>query len=72
VAVSTLPLAVGLDAMRQLAFAGSEHPFGFLPPEVEGLLLVGMVVVFLALARLFLRLIEHRARVDGKLITRTS
>ncbi len=72
VAVSTLPLAVGLDAMRQLAFAGSEHPFGFLPPEVEALLLVGMVAVFIGLARLFLRVIEHRARVEGKLTTRTT
>ena len=67
VAVSTLPLAVGLDAMRQLAFVGSEHPFGLLPPEVEALLLLAMAGVFIGLARVFLKWIERRARFEGKL-----
>ena len=28
VAIATIPLAVGLDAMRQLAFAGAAYPIG--------------------------------------------
>ena len=70
VAISILPLAVGLDAMRQLAFAGSAYPAGTPPPEVEALILVGMVVVFLALARVALRTLERRARAEGRLSVR--
>lgn len=70
VAVSTLPLAVGLDAMRQLAFSGSVHPAGFLPAEIEAVVLLGMVVLFIGLARVLLRVIERLARQEGKLITR--
>ena len=42
-----LPLAVGLDAMRQLAFAGTAYPTGTPSPEVEALILVVMAVVFI-------------------------
>src|SRR5436190_12569329 len=70
VAISILPLAVGLDAMRQLAFAGSAYPAGTPPPEVEALILVGMVVVFLGLARVALRTLERRARAEGRLSVR--
>ena len=70
VAISILPLAVGLDAMRQLAFAGSSAPDGFAPPEVEALILVVMMVVFIGLSRFLLRVIERRARHEGTLSTR--
>ena len=60
-ALATIPLAVGLDAMRQLAFVGSEFPIGTPPPEVEALILVAMTVVFLGAARWMLR----DARADG-------
>jgi ABC-2 type transport system permease protein len=70
VAISILPLAVGLDAMRQLAFAGSAYPAGTPPPEVEALILVVMVVVFLAMARWTLRTLERRARAEGRLSVR--
>jgi ABC-2 type transport system permease protein len=70
VAISTLPLAVGLDAMRQLAFAGSPNSNGLLPPETEALILVVMVVVFIGLSRYLLRVIERRARLEGTLSTR--
>ena len=69
-AISILPLAVGLDAMRQLAFAGSAYPAGTPPPGVEALILVAMVVVFLGLARLALRSLERRARAEGRLSVR--
>jgi ABC-2 type transport system permease protein len=68
--VSLLPLAVGLDAMRQLAFADSAYPVGTPSPEIEALILVGMTVVFLALARWTLRVLEKRARSAGRLSIR--
>ena len=67
VAVSTIPLAVGLDAMRQLAFAGSEHADGLLPASLEALVLVGMAVAFIGIARWLLSFIERLARVEGRL-----
>jgi ABC-2 type transport system permease protein len=71
-AISTIPLAVGLDAMRQLAFAGSPETAGALPPEVEALILVAMAAFFIALARFLLGVIERMARHEGKLTMRGS
>ena len=70
-AVATLPLAVGLDAMRQLTFAGSPRLAGVLPPELEALILAAMAVAFTALARVLLRLIERLARREATLTTKT-
>ncbi len=69
-AISLLPLAVGLDAMRQLAFAGADYPAGTPPPEIEALILVAMTVVFLLLARWMLRTLERLARHEGRLTIR--
>ena len=69
-AISLLPLAVGLDAMRQLAFAGSAYPGGTPTPDVEVLILVAMTVVFLLVARIALRSLERRARHEGRLSIR--
>ena len=44
-ALATIPLATGLDAMRQLAFAGSSGTPAILPPEAEAAILVLMTVV---------------------------
>jgi ABC-2 type transport system permease protein len=68
--ISLLPLAVGLDAMRQLAFAGTPYPGGTPAPEVEALILVAMTIAFLALARATLRALERRARRAGRLSIR--
>ncbi|HUG49110.1 MAG TPA: ABC transporter permease [Candidatus Limnocylindria bacterium] len=68
-AVSTVPLAVGLDAMRQLVFAGSEHTQGLLPAWAEALILVAMAAFFIVLARWMLGVIERLARHEGKLTT---
>jgi ABC-2 type transport system permease protein len=68
-AISTIPLAVGLDAMRQLAFSGSGNTAGALPPEVEAVVLVVMTVLFVALARYLLSVIERLARREGRLTT---
>ncbi len=70
VAISLLPLAVGLDAMRQLAFAGAAYPSGTPSPTIEAAILVAMVVVFLALARWTLVTLERRARQEGRLSVR--
>jgi ABC-2 type transport system permease protein len=70
VAISIIPLAVGLDAMRQLAFAGAAYPTGTPPPAVEALILVAMVVVFLVLSRWTLATLERRARQEGRLSVR--
>jgi ABC-2 type transport system permease protein len=69
-AVATLPLAVGLDAMRQLAFAGPGAATAFLPADLEALVLVAMTVAFLFLARFMLRLMERLARREGRLTVR--
>jgi ABC-2 type transport system permease protein len=68
--IALLPLAVGLDAMRQLAFARSPYPGGTPPPEVEALILVAMTVVFAIAARWTLRTLERRARQAGRLSIR--
>ena len=70
VAISILPLAVGLDAMRQLAFAGAAYPIGTPSPAIEAAILVVMVVVFLVLSRWCLGVLEQRARREGALSVR--
>ena len=69
-AIALLPLAVGLDAMRQLAFAGSDYPAGTPSPGVEALILVAMTAVSLLLARWMLRTLERLARREGRLSVR--
>jgi ABC-2 type transport system permease protein len=69
-AIATIPLAVGLDAMRQLAFAGGATSFGTPPPEIELLILLVMAAVFLVVARVFLGAIERLARREGRLTSR--
>jgi len=67
--VSILPLAVGLDAIRQLAFAGTEE-MGLLPVRVEIAILAVMVVVFILLAHRALGFVERLARREGRLTIR--
>src|SRR5947199_2848584 len=70
VAISILPLAVGLDAMRQLAFAGAAYPIGTPSPAIEALILLAMVVVFIVLSRWTLATLERLARSEGRLSVR--
>lgn len=67
--MATLPLAVGLDAMRQLVFAGSSVQ-GVLPVGTEIAILAVMGVVFIVGARIALRYLEHLARREGRLTLR--
>lgn len=69
-ALGTIPLAVGLDAMRQLAFVGAEFPVGTPAPELEIVILVVMTVVFIVGARWMLRTLERMARREGRLSVR--
>ncbi|HEX2221476.1 MAG TPA: ABC transporter permease, partial [Candidatus Limnocylindria bacterium] len=69
VVAATLPLAVGLDAMRQLAFPGPEST-GVLPVWAEVVILAGMAVVFLVAARFALAYLELLARREGRLTIR--
>lgn len=66
VVMATLPLGVGLDAMRQLAFASAANR-GVLPVGTEVIILVVMGVVFLVAARLALGYLETLARREGRL-----
>ena len=70
VAISILPLAVGLDAMRQLAFAGSAYPVGTPSPAIEAAILAAMVIVFVLLSRWTLATLERLARSEGRLSVR--
>ena len=69
VVTATLPLAVGLDAMRQLAFPGPEST-GVLPVGVEIAILAAMGVAFLVAARFALAYLEFLARKEGRLSLR--
>ena len=67
--MATLPLGVGLDAMRQLVFAGSDVQ-GVLPVGTEIAILAVMGFVFLVGARLALGYLEQLARREGRLTLR--
>jgi ABC-2 type transport system permease protein len=69
-AIATIPFAVGLDAMRQLVFAGEPYITGTPPPDVEALILAVMTIVFAVLARWMIRRIERMARSRGSLSIR--
>ena len=69
VVMATLPLGVGLDAMRQLVFADSGVA-GVLPVGTEVLILAVMGVVFVVAARLALGYLETLARREGRLTLR--
>jgi ABC-2 type transport system permease protein len=66
---ATLPLAVGLDAMRQLVFPTMADQ-GLLPVGVEMAILGVMAVVFLVAARFALGYLETLARREGRLTLR--
>ena len=69
VVMATLPLGVGLDAMRQIVFPGPASE-GVLPVGIEIGILAIMGVVFLTAARLALRYLETLARREGRLTMR--
>jgi len=68
-AISTLPLALGLDAMRQLVLGG-ELARGFLPVPTEIAILAVTLVVNLAVAVWLLERTEREGKKTGALILR--
>jgi ABC-2 type transport system permease protein len=68
-AVSALPLAMGLDAMRQFIFP-PEVARGLLPIRTEIAILAVCLVVFITSAVYALRWVETIAKREGTLITR--
>jgi ABC-2 type transport system permease protein len=68
--VGLVPLATGLDAMRQLVFPAAAFPLGTPAPHVELAILAVMTVASVALARWMLATMERRARRDGRLTIR--
>ncbi|HEY5270621.1 MAG TPA: ABC transporter permease, partial [Anaerolineales bacterium] len=64
-AASVIPLTLGLDAMRQLAFP-SGLKLGFLTTRVEMLILAGLSVLFLVGAKLLLDYTEKLAIREGR------
>jgi len=65
-AASAIPLTLGLDAMRQLAFPAG-FKLGFLSTNVELLILAVLCVVFLGGAKLLLDYTERLAIREGRL-----
>jgi ABC-2 type transport system permease protein len=63
---SVIPLTLALDAIRQLTFAGGAMK-GFLDPRVEGVILAGLSVVFVAAAYRLLAHMERLAVAEGRL-----
>ncbi len=69
VAASFIPLALGMDAVRQLSLPQA-RAYGFLSPEVELLALIGLTVFFLVTARFTLAWMERKAREEARLTER--
>jgi len=66
---SIIPITLGLDAMRQLMFAGGTGQ-GFLPPWWELIILIGLAIGFIILARYALRYMEYLGKREGRLTLR--
>jgi len=66
---SLLPVTLGLDALRQLFFAGGRED-AYISLELELVLLVALCGIFLVLARYSLRYMEHLGNTTGRLTVR--
>ena len=68
VAAALVPLALGIDAMRQVLIGPAAR--GLLPVRIEVLALTGFALVFLVLARVALGHLERLAKQEGRLTQR--
>ncbi len=66
---SLIPLALGMDAIRQLTLPGAQA-YGFLDVHVELVLLLVLTGVFVVLARVALNVLERKARQEARLTER--
>ncbi|MFQ5919719.1 MAG: hypothetical protein ACE5I4_06730, partial [Thermoplasmata archaeon] len=67
--VSLIPMTLGLDAMRQLLFPGLLE-WALLPPHYELVILVGLAVAFVLMARRALAYLERLSMQEGRLTQR--
>ncbi|CAN5555540.1 ABC transporter permease [soil metagenome] len=66
-----IPLTAGMDALRQLLLPlNPAESVGLFSVGTELLILTGLSVLFLSLARVSLRVLERKAKNDGKLSIR--
>lgn len=65
-AASVIPLTLGLDAMRQLVFAGSST-LGFLSTRIEALILAVLGLVFIIAAKILLDYMEKLSIREGRI-----
>jgi ABC-2 type transport system permease protein len=68
VAAGLIPLALGIDAMRQVLLGAAAH--GLLGVGTETAILFGLSMVFLALARASLGYLENLSKREGRLTLR--
>lgn len=68
VAAGVVPLGLGVDAMRQVLLGPSAH--GLLPARTETLLLVGIAILCMFLARASLGYLEWLSKREGRLTQR--
>lgn len=64
-----LPLTLGIDALRQIMFPAAADA-GLMPVWIETVLLAILSPVLIALAWLALRVLQRRARAEGRLTVR--
>jgi ABC-2 type transport system permease protein len=69
IGAAVIPMALGLDAMRQLLLPGSA---AFLALGAEVAILAAQFVIFAVTARLGLTIMERLARRDGRLVSRAT
>jgi ABC-2 type transport system permease protein len=68
VAAGLVPLALGIDAMRQVLLREAAH--GLLPLGTEIAILSGLLAIFIVLARLALAHLERLSKREGRLTQR--
>ncbi|MBU0685825.1 MAG: ABC transporter permease [Thermoplasmatota archaeon] len=67
---SIIPITLGLDGLRQLFYPSTSAEYGFLPVELELVILAGLSVLFLFLSKLSLDYMEKLGKTTGRLTLR--
>ncbi|MBN1593970.1 MAG: ABC transporter permease [Candidatus Coatesbacteria bacterium] len=66
---SFIPITLGLDAMRQLAFSEDKN-MGFLNPELEFIILIALTFIFIVVAKFLLNYMEKLGARTGRILQR--
>ena len=67
---SIIPITLGLDGLRQLFYPSTSAEYGYLPVELELVILAGLSVLFLILSKLSLDYMEKLGKTTGRLTLR--